>query len=281
MPELPEVETIRRVLAEVLPDLHISEVSVKREKMLRGQSRGRFIDGLMGRRITGVDRRGKFLIVRMDSGSLLIHLGMSGKVIVRKKGESDDDTAPDLPDKHTHLILKLSGGRHLYFRDPRMFGRFQLLPVAEERRLRERLGPEPLGRAFSTNYLQRALSRRKAPIKTALLDQKLVAGIGNIYADEALFRAGIGPHTSCCRLLPEEVETLRSAVRSVLREAVRRKGTSISDYVDPRNRRGTFQLRLEVYGREGQLCRRCGSPIRKDVLAQRGTHWCPRCQSRG
>ena len=277
MPELPEVETIRRVLADVLPDLRILEVHVRREKMLRGQSCGLFIEGLKGRRITGVGRRGKFLILRLDSGSLLLHLGMSGRIIIR--GGDLDDPDVELPDKHTHLILKLSGNRHLYFRDPRMFGRFQLLDVKEERRLSERLGPEPLSRSFSTAYFCRALKQRKIPIKTVLLDQRLVAGIGNIYADEALFRAGISPHTAGYRLLPEEAEKLRAAVRKVLREAIRRKGTSISDYVDPRNRQGTFQLRLEVYGREGQLCRRCGGPIRKDVLAQRGTHWCPQCQS--
>lgn len=281
MPELPEVETIRRVLVDVLPGLRILEVFVRKERMLRGQPLDRFLEGLKGKSIIGVDRRGKFLLLRLESGSLLLHLGMSGCIIVRGREEESDVSEIELPDKHTHLILKLSGGRDLYFRDPRMFGRFQLLDAEGELRFSDRLGPEPLGPEFSTDYLRKALGRRKAPVKTALLDQRLVAGIGNIYADEALFRAGIDPHTSGCRLLPEQIGRLRAAVRSVLREAVRRKGTSISDYVDPRNRRGTFQLRLEVYGREGLSCRRCGCSIRKDVLAQRGTHWCPRCQSGG
>jgi len=281
MPELPEVETIRRVLDEVLPGLRIREVLVRREKMLRGQSCDRFKEGLMGTSIIGVDRRGKFLFLRLKSGSLLLHLGMSGRIIVRGKDEESDVPALELPDRHTHLILKLSEGLFLYFRDPRMFGRFQLLDAEDELRLLDRLGPEPLGRGFSTDYFRKALERRKAPVKAVLLDQRLVAGIGNIYADEALFRAGIDPHREGCRLKPDEISRLRTAVRSVLREAVRRKGTSISDYVDPRNRRGTFQLRLEVYGREGRSCRRCGCAICKDIVAQRGTHWCPRCQSGG
>ncbi len=281
MPELPEVETIRRVLDEVLPGLRIREVLVRREKMLRGQSCDRFKEGLMGKSIVGVDRRGKFLLTRLDSGSLLLHLGMSGRIIVHGKDEKSDVPPLELPDKHTHLILKLSGGRYLYFHDPRMFGRFQLLAAEDEARLLDRLGPEPLGREFSIDYFRRALERRKVPVKALLLEQRLVSGIGNIYADEALFRAGIDPHTAGCQLKPDEISRLRAAVRSVLRKAVKRKGTSISDYVDPRNRRGTFQQCLEVYGREGRSCRRCGCSIRKDVVAQRGTHWCPRCQSAG
>ncbi len=280
MPELPEVETIRRVLQDVLPGRCITAVSSCQPRMLRGQAPQAFEDGLVGRRVEAVDRRGKFLLIRLDRKTLLVHLGMTGQIFAC----SDDDGAsvptlrPGLPDKHTHLRMKLTHGLQLYFRDARMFGRYALIDAEEEQALFRRLGPEPLGTRFTARELFERTRGRRTSIKALLLDQRAVAGVGNIYADESLFRAGIHPETPAGDLTPEQARKLLRAIRRVLREAIHSGGTTFSDYLDPRDRRGTFQRKLHVYGRQGEPCFRCGGLIQKSVVAQRGTHFCPRCQ---
>lgn len=277
MPELPEVETVRRVLDGVLPGRRIQRVYLNRPKMLRGQDSHLFCEGLVKRRIRSVERRAKFLIFRLDKQGMLAHLGMSGQIFF-DSGDSPLSTDKDLPDRHTHLVFDLDPDARLYFRDPRMFGRFGLLDSVLERALFERLGPEPLGPGFTARRLGAALAGRKAPVKALLLDQRIVPGMGNIYADESLHRAGIDPSRAGGNVSEAQVRRLHASVRAVLREAVHKGGTSLSDFLDPRHRKGSFQLELRVYGREGQACPECGTPVRKATVAQRGTHWCPTCQ---
>ena len=279
MPELPEVETIRLVLSDVLPGKRIKQVHLHETRMLRGQSQSEFKSRLKGRRITRLDRRGKFLLIRLDSGSLLVHLGMSGQIILSSTSQDKDKNLLSLPDKHTHMILELDSNSKVYFRDPRMFGRFGLIDESEEKRLFARLGPEPLSPQFTSRSFHSALKGRTASIKSLLLNQKIVAGLGNIYTDETLFRAGLLPHKAGGELTLKETRSLHRAIRRVVKEAVLQGGTSISDFLDPKHRRGTFQLALKVYGREGQPCLKCGEIIHKEIVAQRGTRWCPRCQS--
>jgi formamidopyrimidine-DNA glycosylase len=281
MPELPEVETIRLILEEILPSKRINQIHLKKTRMIRGQSESEFKCGLQGRRIIRFDRRGKFLLIRLDRGTLLVHLGMSGQVVLGSDLDKEykDKVFHRLPDKHTHMILELEDDVKVYFRDPRMFGRFAWLDDSEEKRFFSHLGPEPLSQHFTARFLCSALRDRTASIKSLLLGQRIVAGLGNIYTDEALFRAGIFPQKPGGELTQKEVRALHRAVRRVVREAVLQGGTSVSDFLDPKHRRGTFQLALRVYGRSGQPCLRCGETIQKSTVAQRGTHWCPRCQS--
>lgn len=279
VPELPEVETIRLVLSDALPGKRISQVHLYDTRMLRGQPVSALKRRLKDRRITHVDRRGKFLLFRLDSGSLLVHLGMSGQVILGSSSQNSNKNFPRLPDKHTHMILKLDSNSKLYFRDPRMFGRFAWLNDSEEKRFFAHLGPEPLSPQFTSYFLHSILKGRTASIKSLLLNQGIVAGLGNIYTDETLFRAGLLPHKAGGKLTLKETRSLHKAIRRVVKEAVLQGGTSVSDFLDPMHRRGTFQLALKVYGREGKPCRKCGKVILKDIVAQRGTHWCPRCQS--
>ena len=281
MPELPEVETIRRVLQDVLPGHRITAVHTGRPNMLRGQDPRAFVDGLEGRRVETVDRRGKFLLIRLDRKTLLVHLGMTGQIFAcsDERGTCIPKPRPGLPDKHTHLQMTLTHGLRLFFRDARMFGRYSLIDAQEEHVLIHRLGPEPLGSRFTARVLFDKTRGHRTSIKALLLDQRVVAGVGNIYADESLFRAGIRPETQAGELTQEQAGKLHRAVRKVLREAVHSGGTTLSDYLDPRDRRGTFQWKLHVYGRQGEPCFRCGDRILKSVVAQRGTHWCPRCQT--
>jgi formamidopyrimidine-DNA glycosylase len=280
VPELPEVETIRRVLQDVLPGRCITAVRSCKPKMLRGQDPRIFEAGLEGRRVEAVDRRGKFLLIRLDQRTLLVHLGMTGQIFACSNDTGADvpTPRPGLPDKHTHLQMTLTHGLRLYFRDARMFGRYSLIDAEEERVLSRRLGPEPLGTRFTAKVLFERTRGRRVSIKAILLDQKAVAGVGNIYADESLFRAGILPGSPAGDLTLEQARKLHRAIRRILREAIYSGGTTLSDYLDPRDRRGTFQWKLHVYGRQGEHCFRCGERIQKSVVAQRGTHWCPRCQ---
>ena len=280
MPELPEVETVRSVLQEILPGLRITSVVSMRPKMLRGQDPDNFARGLEGRTVEGVERRGKFLLIRLDLRTLLIHLGMTGQIFACSEEGSAclPSTRQDLPDKHTHLRMELTDGKKLYFRDVRMFGRYSLIDAEGEKGLFRRMGPEPLERGFTARMFFERSRGRRTSIKALLLDQHFVAGVGNIYADESLFRAGIHPKICAGDLTLEQSRKLHRAIRKVLREAIFSGGTTLSDYLDPRDRKGTFQWKLRVYGREGEPCSRCQTPIQKTVIAQRGTHLCPRCQ---
>jgi formamidopyrimidine-DNA glycosylase len=258
MPELPEVETIVRELAPKVRGRRIVSAEILHPRSAR-YSRHDIAANATGRRIRDVVRHGKFIVVQLDEGCLTIHLGMTGQLLLN---------APRTP--YTRAVFQLDGAT-LMFDDVRTFGSIEWAPTPERT---ARLGPEPLAVDAATFFS--AIRERKAPIKALLLNQTILRGIGNIYTDEALFRAGIRP--SARNLSRTRAERLLASVKEVLEEAILHRGSSVSDYVDTEGRSGSFQNRHRVYGREGLPCPACGTPIRRVVIAQRGTHYCPRCQ---
>jgi formamidopyrimidine-DNA glycosylase len=263
VPELPEVETVTRALAPRITGRRIVTAEFRCLRILRGGDPEKMAAGIAGKKILGVRRAGKFILIPLEGGQYLtVHLGMTGKLLL--------DGAPT---KHTHAILTLDRGT-VYYEDPRQFGRI-LLSDAMPARV-EKLGPEPLEVAFE-EFVQRAKGR-KTPVKALLLNQDFLRGIGNIYADEALFRARIHPKTIAGRLRQQRLDRLHKAIQEVLAEAIAGGGSSISDYVDPDGRKGWFQLQHRVYQRTGEPCLVCRTPIRKVIVAQRSSHYCPKCQ---
>jgi formamidopyrimidine-DNA glycosylase len=265
MPELPEVETVVRRLRPSLVGRTITAVQLRWPRHTPDPALVR--ERLPGRSVTAVGRRGKFMVMRLKPADLtmLLHLGMSGRLTMAPPGEE--------PDKHTHTILSLDDGCQLHFSDTRKFGRLCL--VADPETILGRLGPEPLSEVFTPAWLARHLARRRRAIKSLLLDQTFLAGLGNIYADESLHRAGVDPRRAADSLSLEEVGALQGSIQEVLTEAIRHQGTTL-DWVYPD---GGMQLRLRVYGRGGQPCPACGTLVERVVLGQRGTHFCPSCQS--
>ncbi|MCG0239875.1 MAG: bifunctional DNA-formamidopyrimidine glycosylase/DNA-(apurinic or apyrimidinic site) lyase [Firmicutes bacterium] len=273
MPELPEVETVRRTLAPRLLGRAIEEVEVFRPAQVRYPDPETFRRSLRGRRFAEPGRRGKYLLLHLEGGGVLIcHLRMSGRLYLTPAG------APRAP--HTHVVFHLDDGQELRYQDQRTFGGFHL-PDPDGRGTPEgllTLGPEPLDDAFTPAYLHSRLAGRRAPVKAVLLDQSAVAGLGNIYADESLFRAGIRPDRPAGEVTPEEAEALWAAIRAVLAEAIAHRGTTFSLYLDGEGRAGDYYRLLRVFGRQGQPCPRCGAAVVKSRVAGRGTHWCPQCQ---
>jgi formamidopyrimidine-DNA glycosylase len=264
MPELPEVETVVRSIAS-LKGRRIVSAELRGMRVLRGCNPEEMAARLSNRRIAGLKRFGKFILISLDpEGYLLVHLGMTGKLLT---GGS--------PGKHTHVILNLDRGV-LFYDDPRQFGCFQFSETMPER-LRN-LGPEPLEVEFEE--FAKSLGARKSSIKSVLLNQRFLRGIGNIYADEALFRAGIHPKTRSCAISRARARKLYEAIIAVLTEAIAAGGSSISDYVDAQGRKGFFQVSHRVYQRTGEPCTCCGAPIRRVIVAQRSSHFCPKCQKR-
>lgn len=265
MPELPEVETIVRSLEPRLRGRRIVSAEFRNARLVLRGNPDETSAGLAGRKVRALRRHGKFIEMELDGGhSFVIHLGMTGKLLLNA-----------VVGKHTHAILTLDRGVLLY-NDSRQFGKLELSNGLPPRVAR--LGPEPLEvtlEDFSTR-----LRARKTKMKALLLNQQFLRGIGNIYADEALFRAGIHPLASAARLRPERVKKLHAAIRDVLREAIAAGGSSISDYVDVDGRQGSFQVRHNVYQKTGERCPRCGSRIRRILVTQRGSHFCPSCQKK-
>ena len=273
MPELPEVETVARGLRQALVGRRLLALELRRASIFKGDAAA--LGAMEGTTLTGVARGGKYLVLELHDGDhrwqLLIHLGMTGQLLVQPAG------APRQP--HTHAVLAWDDGRELHFRDPRRFGRMALAPepahgFAPE--LGVAAGAEPL--AIGPEAFVELFRGRQAPIKNALMNQKLLRGLCNIYADESLFRAGLDPRAravSRARLL-----RLRLAIRAVLREAIAAGGSSISDYVGSDGEPGWFHLRHRVYGRTGQPCPRCRRAIHRIVLAGRSAHFCPACQKK-
>lgn len=259
MPELPEVETVVRTVAPHLTGRRILSAEFTSRLVTPG-NRTALAARLAGRRIETVRRRGKFILVTLDQGVFSIHLGMTGKLLI--SGQRAE---------HTHAIFTLDDGLLLY-NDPRQFGKIEWNP----RRV-DRLGPEPLEIPLEDF---RARLRRKARIKPLLLNQSFLAGLGNIYADESLFAAGIHPLASAAKLSAPRAAKLHQAIREILTAAIEAGGSSISDYVDAEGRRGWFQVSHRVYGREGEPCVNCATSIRRIVVAQRSSHFCPKCQKR-
>jgi formamidopyrimidine-DNA glycosylase len=262
MPELPEVETVVRSIAAHLTGRGIVSARFTSRFVTPG-SRTRLAQRLAGRKIESVTRRGKFILIALDQGTLTVHLGMTGKLLL--EGEAGE---------HTHGVFTLDDGLLLYH-DPRQFGRIEWSPGVPPRVAR--LGPEPLEIAFEEF---RARLRRKTKMKALLLNQTVLAGMGNIYADESLFAAGIHPLAIASKLTEARAKKLYQVIRSILTHAIQLGGSSISDYVNGRGERGWFQMEHRVYGREGEPCANCGRPIRKILVAQRGTHYCPHCQKK-
>ena len=264
MPELPEVETVTRSIAPLV-GRRIVAAEFRGLLVLRGADPGRLAASIEGRKVVGVRRYGKFILVALKGGGyLVIHLGMTGRLLLG--GE---------PGKHTHAILTLDRGVLLYD-DSRQFGCFQY--SAEFPARVAKLGPEPLD--VSLADFAAALGRRKTRIKALLLNQSFLRGLGNIYADEALFRAGLHPLAMARRIRGDRARRLHEAIGAVLREAIEAGGSSISDYVDADGREGFFQFSHRVYQRTGEPCVSCGTPIRRVLVAQRSSHFCPKCQRR-
>lgn len=278
MPELPEVETIRRTLAPRLTGRVVREVQVATPAVWRRGDPA----ALPGCRVLGVGRRGKHLLIpleRPDAGGagggaglvLHVHLGMTGRLLFVPRGGP-------LPECHLHARLAFDGGE-LCYQDTRRFGYLEVLPPeALEGDPGLRLGPEPLDPPVTARRLREVLAGRRAPVKAVLLDQRVLAGVGNIYADEALHRAGVNPLRPAGELGEGEVAAVAEALREVLEEAIAARGTTFSDYRDGEGRPGGFGPRLRVYGREGEPCPRCGHPVTRGRLGGRSTYFCPCCQ---
>ena len=272
MPELPEVETITRGLARRLTGDVVESIWLGRKKELLKSSASDIAATLEQSRISTVRRMGKHIVFDLDRAKKpasahaqwIVHLGMTGRLQVC---EPNTDIA-----KHTHAILRLASGRELRFVDPRRFGRLSVAPAAGF----EAGGVEPL--EVELDPFLKLFRRRNTPIKSALLNQKLLRGVGNIYADESLFRAGIRPRRRASAITRSQLGKLFMAVKEVLKEAIALGGSSISDYVDADGREGFFQLEHRVYGREGEPCLVCKTPIRRVVIAGRSSHYCPKCQ---
>lgn len=276
MPELPEVETIRRDLAKLVVSRKIISVTVASLKLLRGYSPARFKQRLENRDIIGVGRRAKILILDIDSGDkLLVHLKMSGRLLYLPAAEA---TA-----KHTHLVFGLDNGFELRFVDMRRFGYFKLVEGGRLEDVAElkSLGPEPLAAGFSEadfKDLIKSKSGSRRVIKGLLLDQTFLAGIGNLYADEVLHAAKINPTRPVSSIKAAEAARLYRAIREVLTEAIELRGTSFDLYVDAQGRPGRYVEKLKVYGRADRACLKCGATLRKVRVAGRGTNYCPNCQ---
>jgi formamidopyrimidine-DNA glycosylase len=277
MPELPEVETIRRLLGRQLAGKRVDGVTFGAKRVTMHPGPAELKRQLVGATVAGVSRRGKYLVFNLSNGrTLVLHLGMSGQV--RSFGH-------DALHRHEHMRLRFSDGQTVSFVDARRFGRVCLAgggALPGPIRGMERLGPEPLEEAYDTAYLSSHLSGRKASVKSLLLDQRVACGIGNIYSDEALHRAGIRPDRRAGSLKAAEVSRLTEALGEVLRDGIRWCGTTAADggYVLPDGRAGSFQKRLRVYGREGERCRRrgCRGVIRREKIVGRSAHFCPACQ---
>ena len=267
MPELPEVETIRVQLAPRLEGRVLARVEILDPRLTRPHDLFEVAEELEGDRVVAVERRGKYILVRLESGlSLLVHLRMTGSFGFA-------------PASHERAVLELDDGSRLVYRDVRRFGTWLVLEHAElEPYLMAKNGPEPLGRHFTAAWLGRRLARRRAPLKAVLLDQRVVAGLGNIYADEALWRSRLNPLRTANELSPDEVGRLRRAIRAALRAGIERQGSTLRDYATPEGTSGSMQEEFRVYGRDGLPCPRCRTAIAKARVVGRGTWFCPRCQ---
>ena len=263
MPELPEVETIRREILPFVKGKVFSGLEIKDHRNIKGITPKLLEKKLKGKKILGIERRAKYLVFHLSpEGFLVVHLGMTGRLLFE-------------PDPYLKVSFVFSGGKKLYFSDARLFGKIRYFD--EDPKLD--LGPEPFSADFTPPKFKEMLAKKKTTIKLALLDQKFLSGVGNIYANEVLFRAGIHPQRKTNSLKDNEIKKLHDAILHVLTEAVRYRGTSDSWFVDARGKKGGFQFRLKVYGRDGEPCLKCKTLIKRIVMGQRGTYFCPKCQS--
>lgn len=269
MPELPEVETTKRGIAPFVTGRVVMRVLLRR-KDLRWPIPRAIAARLPGQRIESVERRAKYLLLHTGAGSALLHLGMSGSLRIT------DPAMP--PRKHDHYDLLLDSGQALRFNDPRRFGCLLWQEPGEVHPLLRALGPEPLGDAFDGDWLWNASRGRRATVKAFLMDQSMVVGVGNIYASEALFAAGVYPKRAAGSVSRTRYARIAAEIRRILSYAITRGGTTLRDFLAPDGAPGYFEQELFVYGRAGDPCKACDTPIRAQVVGQRMTYWCPRCQ---
>lgn len=282
MPELPEVETVRRGLTPVMEGVQIARADVNRPD-LRWPFPPRMADRLTGQTVLRLRRRSKYILADLGSDeTLLVHLGMSGRMLI--SGDPLGQFLHDhpAPEKHDHVVLHMDNGARITFNDPRRFGAMDLMETAtsDQHPLLVKLGPEPLGNAFNESYLQTALKGKNTPIKSALLDQRIVAGLGNIYVCEALYRARISPKRRAGQISATRVAALVPIIRAVIAEAIEAGGSSLRDFRQTDGELGYFQHRFDVYDREGQPCRtpRCTRRITRITQSGRSSFYCPLCQ---
>ncbi|HEV2412447.1 MAG TPA: bifunctional DNA-formamidopyrimidine glycosylase/DNA-(apurinic or apyrimidinic site) lyase [Candidatus Saccharimonadales bacterium] len=287
MPELPEVETVRRGLVQILPGMKVTGVEVRSTKSFPNEQ-VRVDTKLINASITAVRRRAKILLIDLSTDfSLAVHLKMTGQLVFRGTngtrfgaGHPNDSLVGDLPDRSTRVIVTLNDGR-LFFNDQRKFGWMRLLPTGdlETSGLLKSMGPEPLEPSFTFKvFKERLIKRPTSVIKAALIDQTVIAGIGNIYADESLFAARLHPATRVRDVSPAKLRTLYNELLRILELSLEKGGASDRNYVDAHGKKGSFTAHAQVYKRKGEPCFRCGTPIQRIVVAGRGTHICPHCQ---
>ncbi|MDI3496387.1 MAG: formamidopyrimidine-DNA glycosylase [Patescibacteria group bacterium] len=297
MPELPEVETIRRDLIDYVKGKKIKSVTILNKKTVRNKAVF-FVNYLRNRKIIEINRRGKLLIITLEKKKkekenkfLLIHLKMTGQLIFVQGKKSiagghslskesfSKAVGGALPNKHTRVIFTFVGNSFLYFNDLRLFGYLEIVSSEKVEQIKvNNYGPEPLSSDLTVSYLKTLLKNRTSCIKALMLNQKIIAGLGNIYVDEALFLAGIKPQRPGKSLKTKEIERLIISINSVITKAIDNRGTTFNNYVDSHGEKGNFTKLLQVYGRQGEICFRCGKIIEKCRLAGRGTHYCPNCQ---
>ncbi len=273
MPELPEVETVRKTLNRIVQGKVIKDVTIRYENIIQYPKEVEaFRMNIIGQRIEHLDRKGKFLIFYLTDYSLISHLRMEGKYAIFESGEPYD--------KHTHVIFHFEDGTDLRYKDVRKFGTMHLYQKGEEFQLPplNKLGPEPMDEEFTASYLYERCQKTTRVIKNVLLDQTIVAGLGNIYVDEALFRSGIYPTTPAQALSLTDCTKLREQIIATLTDAIKAGGTTIRSYLNSLGEIGLFQLQLYVYGQTGKPCKHCGTFIEKTKVGGRGTHYCPTCQ---
>lgn len=288
MPELPEVETVRQGLIPVIEGHTITEADIRRPD-LRWPFPENMAARLTGQTVTTLRRRSKYILADLSSGeTLLIHLGMSGRILITGENATPDALGVfhqlhPAPAKHDHVVLDFDNGARVTFNDARRFGAMDLAPThqVEQHPMLAKLGPEPLGNTFSESYLAQGLKKRKSPIKSALLDQKLIAGLGNIYVCEALYRAKISPLQRADRIVDDQVSDLVLIIRDVLRQAIAAGGSSLKDYRQTDGELGYFQHRFQVYDRAGEPCltNGCTDKINRIVQSGRSSFFCPSCQN--
>lgn len=286
MPELPEVETLRRELTLAVKDKTIKSVEVRWAKTVQPLSVSLFSKKLIGNKILSVKRRGKMLIVELTKDNLVVHLKMTGQLVYRRQtgkmvagGHAQKAMSGELPHKHTHVIISFTDESILYFNDLRKFGWMRVLTDEELEKISENFGIEALSEKLNIKTFKKILERYpKRKIKQTLLDQKLIAGIGNIYADESCFCAGILPTRLTSKITDTEAKKLLVCIKRILKLSISKKGTSSATYVQLSGKPGGFVPYLKVYGRKGEKCKRCDDKIERDKVVGRGTHFCKSCQ---
>ncbi|MFA5629521.1 MAG: DNA-formamidopyrimidine glycosylase [Dehalococcoidales bacterium] len=267
MPELPEVETIKNDLLPYIVGRTIKDVALYWERMLEEPSKEEFLDGIRNKKILGIDRRGKYIIIGLEDGlNLILHMRMSGSLMVGK----------DEPPPYTRAVFRLDNGDNIFFNDPRKFGKIRL--VKDCNCVIGKLGVEPLSDAFTPQTFTKILSTRKSAIKALLLDQCLIAGIGNMYADEALFASKIHPKKPANTLSANEIKVLHQAIQDVLKLGIKNKGASVSNYFRPDGETGAAHREFKVAHCKNKPCTECGTILERTLVQQRGTYFCPDCQ---